>query len=54
MFVELELGGIFYICHYLAPEDEGKPREDRVPQSEVPSSLTIFFFLLKMGIFLPV
>lgn len=54
MFIELELGGVFDICHYLAPDDEGKPREDRVPPSEVPSSLPIFFFLLKMEIFLPI
>lgn len=37
-------GSVFDICHYLAPDDEGRPREARVPPSE--SSKLFNHFLL--------
>lgn len=44
----------FDVRNHLAPEDERKPKEARVPPREVPSSLAIFLFLFKMGVFLSI
>lgn len=52
MFIELDLGG--GLIYVLIAEDEGKPRDAKAPSWEVQSSLAIFLFLFKMGVFLPI